>query len=662
MSSVARASFIRSAGVVRKEDAATASRTYAVPVLERLRAEIRLFDVLIALGFVVAALTEATLRYHREPAMLAANLTGALTFGCLALRRSRPLLTVSVITVVFSVGSVAQAVLSPHQSGDEVVPVFGLLLVSYSLGAYASHRQLLWGAWQPALLVLIVDLTEPSANSIVSAALFITIFVSAAPILAGRLVRRRSELVRQLREQAVQIDAQRRVQVEAAVADERLRMAQRFHRTLVIDMQSLAAKAATLETSGGAPEIGDIEREARELLSEIRQEVVALTGPIPNNDEPVHVPAPRGFADDVAQPWTVLAGGALVAGLLVETQKLPLHVPFPVAWLACIVLALPLALAWRRPLLAIGTLWVLAALFDGYVAELDGSFTAIGFSFVPPFLVAALAPRRQAIVGLAVCGLGELACFGPGGLATNAAIVVGCWIAGAVFNDRAQLVEQLRANNALLEEQRAAAARRGVAEERLRVAQELHDAVGHGLTVIVLQAGAARRIAASDPARTETVLHTITTVAREGLAELERGTASASDDAADDRSVESLLTAVRAAGLRVEANVEDVGGRLTPHAQLVVYRVVQESLTNILKHAPNASAELSIQARAEYVEVVVTNGAPSTVATAPTGLQHGLRGMRARVEACGGRFSWNRRADGGFELRAELPAALVAST
>lgn len=633
-------------------------------MLRRFVADLgRPVDGWLALGFVVAAGIEAALRFHHQPGQLAENLTGALIFGCLALRRTRPLLTVSIIAGVFSAGSLIQAVFEPEQSGDAVVPIFALLVVSYSLGAYATRRQLLAGAWQPVVLVLIVDLTEASGNSLVSAAVFITLFISAAPILAGRLVRGRGILVSRLREQATCIQAQHRMQVEAAVAEQRLQMAQRFHRTLVTGMRSLTERVAGAEATSGIAEISEIERVSRELLSQTRTEVVALTVP----KAAAHTPPPTREQSrtvvslrDSAQPWTVLAGGALCAGLLVETRTLPLSAPLPLAWLACLGVALPLALAWMRPLLAIGALWATAALFAEFVAPLQHSFTGIGLSFVSPFVVAALAPRRWALLGLGLCGVGELACFGPEALPSSAAIALCCWIAGAVFYERARLVEQLHANNILLEEQRAAAAHAAVAQERLRIARELHDAVGHSLTVIVLQAGAARRIYACDPARATAVLQTIATVARDGLAELLRGTAPlAPHEGPDLGSVTDVLAAARAAGLRIDAQIDEVAARLAPAARTAVYRLVQEALTNILKHAPGAAATLAIRDCGRHVEVEVANDPQPGQPENPPGNRQGLPSMRARVEACGGRLSWTRSDDGGFAVRAELPVELA---
>lgn len=631
----------------------TLSATYAVPVLRRLRAGVRPADGWIALSFMLADAVEVAIRYHGDRALLVSNLLGSVTFGCLALRRTRPLLTVSVLTAVFSAGSVIQAAVVAHRSENQFVPIFALLVVSYSVGAYATRRQLLWAAWQPVLLVLVVDLTEADDNSLVAATVFVAVFVCAAPVAAGRLVRGRNAIVRRLREQARQIEAQRRSQIDAAVAAERLRMTDRFHRTLVSGMQSLADRLRSTDAAPSESEIGRIEEAARELLSQTRREVVSLTGPRNGLRDALEPPAPPARSADAAQPWTVLAGAALCAGLLVETRTLPLHVPLIVAWAACIAVSVPLALAWLRPLPMITTLQVLTALFVAFVAPLDKSFTAIGLSFVPPFLVAAIEPRRRALLGLVVCGAGVVATSGSHAAAGNVAVVVCCWLGGAILYERIRLVDQLRANNDVLDGQRAAEAMRAVDEERLRVARELHDAVGHSLTVIVLQAGAARRIHSSDPARAHAALSTVTAVAADGLAELQRG--SLPGGAPDLRSVDDLLDTARAAGLCLDARVEDVAAELDPDARFVVYRVVQEALTNILKHAPGAPAELLIAGTGSRVDIVIANGAPIAAVASPSG-GHGLRGMQARVEACGGRVYWAPLAGGGFEVRAHVPA------
>jgi signal transduction histidine kinase len=626
-----------------------------VPVLGRVRTRLPSTDGWIAVGFVVAATVETAIRYRHQPALLAADLPGAAAFGCLVFRRTKPLLTMSVLTIVFVVASLLQATVWSQRSDNAVVPIFALLVVSFSLGAHASRRQLWWGAWQPVLIVLTVDVADPNGQSLAGAALFVVVFISAAPIVAGRLVQGRSRLVRRLRAQAAEIDAQKQLQIDTAVAEERLRMARRFDDTLAAGLDVIASQVTVLTTADATHDIGTIERTARELLARTREEVVALASPTPPAQPAERVAAAEPDFGDSAQRWTVLLGGAMCAGLLVETRSLPLHAPLPVACLACVVAATPLALAWLRPLLAISALWLLVGLFDVFIAPLHGSFTAVGLAFVPPFAVAALEPHRRALLGLAACLAGEFLCVGNPS-PTNAAVAGCCWLGGSVLHDRMRLAEQLRVNNAVLDGQRDAAAEHAVAEERLRMARDLHDALGHSLTVIALQAGAARRIAATDPARARAALQTVAAVAHDGLDELHSGARHTTAQEAMP-TLAALIDRARTTGLRIEAHVDDVEARLTADTRIALYRVIQEALTNALKHAPGSSVTLSVRDGGSHVDVVLSNCAPTTPVAASVGTRHGLRSMRARVEAAAGQISWGRRADGGFEVCATLPAA-----
>ena len=210
-----------------------------------------------------------------------------------------------------------------------------------------------------------------------------------------------------------------------------------------------------------------------------------------------------------------------------------------------------------------------------------------------------------------------------------------------------RLGEQTRANNELLARQEAAVAAAAVLDERLRLAREIHDALGHSLTVVALQAGAARRLAATDPGRAAEVMCTVAAAARHGVATL------VWEDA--DADVATLVERVRATGVPVDADL--TGERLLHPAQrLVAFRVVQEGLTNVLRHAPGAHATVAVRAGEEGVEIVVANSAPAGDGTGP-GTGRGLVGLRERVSMSAGRLSWRPREDGGFEVRAVLPAA-----
>jgi signal transduction histidine kinase len=189
-----------------------------------------------------------------------------------------------------------------------------------------------------------------------------------------------------------------------------------------------------------------------------------------------------------------------------------------------------------------------------------------------------------------------------------------------------------------------------VVEERLRLAREIHDVVGHSLTVVALQAGAARRMADTDPVRAGEVMRTVAEVVHEAMAAL------LAEDGPGDlaRPVDRVV----ATGLAVDA---DLAGEpsLTADQRAVAVRVVQEALTNVLRHAPGAQARVSVRSRPDGVEVVVTNTAPAGPG-AGSGSRRGLEGLRERVSSVAGAMSWGGRGDGGFEVRALLPASELA--
>ncbi|WP_310962612.1 histidine kinase [Nocardioides terrisoli] len=617
-------------------------------------------DRLIAAGFVGGALVEAAVRSHGRPEELALGCLGSGVFVVLAFRRARPLATMTIFTMLGLAWSAVQARLTPHASADSGVVVLAVLVAAYAVGAYGDRRQLLLGAPQPLLLILGVDLLQPTSESLPSVVPFAALFAAAIPVTAGRLARGRAELVEGLEAQARELEARREAQPAAVLARERLRLAEQFHATLVSGMRDLAAR---VETTADGPltdgrQVGGIEHAARQLLARTREAVVALAGePVPSAVEADTAPPFRRPRPDL-QPWTALAAAALGAGLTIELPQLPMQVPGPLAVLTCAIVAVPLALAWLAPLAMTATLWVLVAAFDALIAPLDTSFTAIGLAFVPPFAVAALATRRRAAAGLLICGLGELTCFGPAGLADAAVILVLAWVAGSVIQERSRLADQLDRNAQLLAEQRETAERHAVAEERGRLARELHDALGHSLTVVALQAEAARRLWDTDRARAAGLVEVIRATTRDGLADLDAGFAPwpAPDRVGTTAALRELVCRARSAGLHVEADVDLDDDLLGPEAHVVVHRVLQEALTNVLKHAPGALVRVQVGRSGRQVAVAVANtrGGPSR---GPDGSGHGLSGMQTRVVACGGQLNWARRPDGGFLVRAALPIA-----
>jgi signal transduction histidine kinase len=216
----------------------------------------------------------------------------------------------------------------------------------------------------------------------------------------------------------------------------------------------------------------------------------------------------------------------------------------------------------------------------------------------------------------------------------------------------------------LAERERDVAAREAVVEERARIARELHDAIAHNVSMMVVQAGAERRLLNGSGDSTREVLETIEQVGRGALTEMRRlvgmlrsenGDPLAPQPGLDD--LPTLAMQVREAGLPVELRVEGERRGLPVGIELSAYRIVQEALTNALKHAGNASATVHVRYRDDSLELEIADdgagGADAAATLAPGG--HGLVGMRERVALYGGRFDAGRRPNGGFLVRALLP-------
>jgi signal transduction histidine kinase len=239
------------------------------------------------------------------------------------------------------------------------------------------------------------------------------------------------------------------------------------------------------------------------------------------------------------------------------------------------------------------------------------------------------------------------------------------WGAGRLVRGRQLTAEALADHAALLESDREARARAAVAEERGRIARELHDVVAHSVSVMVVQAGAERRALGDEHDETREVLTTIEQTGRQALAEMRRllGMLRQSDDElalAPQPSMEfvdTLIDQVREAGMPVSLEVEGDPRPLPASVDLSAYRIVQEALTNALKHAGPASALVKVRyARDELVIEVVDDGAGAPVPNGDGG-GHGLVGMRERVTLFGGALDTGVRTEGGYAVRARLPIA-----
>jgi signal transduction histidine kinase len=236
------------------------------------------------------------------------------------------------------------------------------------------------------------------------------------------------------------------------------------------------------------------------------------------------------------------------------------------------------------------------------------------------------------------------------------------WAAGNALRRHGARERALEARAAELEHEREEKVRVAAAEERARIARELHDVVAHSVSVMVVQVGGARGILDSEPETARETLRSAEQTGRQALAEMRRmlGILRAPDDGRELTPqpslghVDVLIDNARAAGLSVELHTEGRPHALAPGLELAAYRIVQEALTNAVKHAGPAHAEVMLRYAGDQLEIeVCDDGRGPTPEGEDPG--HGLVGMRERVALYGGALSAGRRNGGGFAVRARLP-------
>jgi signal transduction histidine kinase len=328
----------------------------------------------------------------------------------------------------------------------------------------------------------------------------------------------------------------------------------------------------------------------------------------------------------------------------------------PAAYLLVVVSALALIWRCRRPVLVLAVslgaalLYICLGYFGGAVM-LNPLFAL--------YAVAVVVPTTQA-VGLSVITMLSLmaatAAFGPfatgGGFAlipveVATALFVGLWVASR----RAALRES------------AERARRAVDAERLRIARELHDVVAHTMSTINVQAGVAAHVIDQQPEQAAKALEAIKQASKEGLREL-RGILNVlrQADEQDERSpaprlaqLDDLVENATRAGLPTSVTVHGQERTLAPTVDLTAYRIVQESLTNALRHAGPTSASVTLFYTDDQLEVEVLDGGRGRVDGTPHGAGLGIAGMRERAEAVGGSLIVGPAPEGGFRVQALLP-------
>ena len=359
---------------------------------------------------------------------------------------------------------------------------------------------------------------------------------------------------------------------------------------------------------------------------------------------------------------TVLIGGGLLPENRVEHGG-TLH------WERLVVetLLTTVPLAWRRrwPVPVLG-IEITAVLLEGALHDPAAAGLPL---MVAIYTVATQCAHRTALLAAAVASLSlftemelaNVAATIPGAISRIAtpafACAVGLWVRA-----RRDYVEQLRETAVRLSHERQLLARQAVAEERVRIARELHDVVAHNVSLMVVQAGAVREtVDPAHPARP--VLESMARTGREALAEMRHMLGVLRlEDTADGAGrapqpgvadLGPLIEQARGAGLPVELRVEGTARPLPPGIDLSAYRIVQEALTNTLRHAGPTQARVLLRYRPDALEVRVSDSGRGSAAPSSGG--HGLVGMRERVALFGGELVAGAVPGGGFAVRAVLP-------
>jgi signal transduction histidine kinase len=346
--------------------------------------------------------------------------------------------------------------------------------------------------------------------------------------------------------------------------------------------------------------------------------------------------------------------------------------PQGVVAVATAIATLALALRRRVPLATAGLVAVAVGgpeLFTVLTIQLWGGFLTV---LVAAYSVARHAPARAAAIGAGALAVAIAIVELRVPVSATAANIPFIWVpvcaavaAGRALRTREHRHAETSDRARRLEAERDASVRAAVADERERIARELHDIVAHCVSVMVVQAGAAEDLLDRDPQRARQPLLAIQETGREAVAELRRMLGLLRREAATPAltpqpgtaQLNELVAQMDAAGLPVRLQVAGTPRPLPPGIELAGYRIVQEALTNALKHAGPASATVSLRYDEQALEIeVVDDGRGGTV----NGRGHGLIGMRERTALYRGELDAGPRPEGGFGVRVRLPVEAAA--
>ncbi len=640
-------------------------------------------DWLVAAGLVVVGLVETVGGVFPGPVAVAAGVLLATTLP-IAFRRVAPLPAIAICAAVSLPYVVAYA---GQFAGGSVANAATELLIIYSVGRHRKGRGLLVGAAIALLLSVEPGIGGRQAGL---ADWAFTLIFGVGALGLGVALRIQTQRSISLAVAAERARSEQGATAQAAVLEERENIARELHDVVAHSMGLIVLQAGgarsvlATDPDRARTALMQIEETGRQTLAEMRHLVGILRVDDGADRQPLprleHLPALVDEVDGRHAPsvldWLVALAIMIIA--FVETANGVL--PGPLAVAAGVQVAATLPVAFRRvaPLRATG---ISAAFFlpNVVVYGTGNSVAHAATALLLMYSVGRHTDRRGLLVGAAF-GLLLLAEELAGArlllsLSDWAYLLVvfgGALGLGVALRIQTQRSISLAVAAERARSEQGAATKAAVHEERARIARELHDLVADKVGLIVLQAGGARSVLDTDPDRARRALEQVEEMGRQTLAEMRHLVGILRVDEGADRQplprlerLPALVDETRAAGLAVALEVSGPVVGLPAGLELAIYRLIQEALTNVRKHAPTSRAEVRLCYEPDRVLIRVSDdGGPSGAVGEPllkaSGLGHGLIGMRERVQLYDGGMQAGPMAGGGFRVEAVLPIWVAA--
>jgi signal transduction histidine kinase len=417
---------------------------------------------------------------------------------------------------------------------------------------------------------------------------------------------------------------------------------------------------------------------------------------MPGSERLIEVPQPPLTYRITSRQWLAIDVAAALLTMVVMTFGLRvLHgprfvVPTPDVAVATVAATLPVAVRrlWPVPVLAVVTVAV------AYLTAMGRApLTTDLMLGMASYMVAVRLPRTPAVIALVAAEAAILAGLLTASVTAHAETVMlhsmlaaaAMWFVGAGVRERRRYRAGVAEQAERQQRDETERARHALQEERLRIARELHDVLAHSLSVVTVQAGVGRRVGATQPAEALRALRTVEEASRAALDELRRvlSLLRSDDEPAETghpgepglalapvpglTDLDGLTTLVEKAGTPVRVDLTGDVASVPPAAGLTAYRIVQEALTNVVRHAPGATATVRVSIVPGGVRIRVTDtGPPAGPVTAAEAVGavtpgHGIVGMRERAAIFGGTLAAGPVSGGGFQVAAFLPVQALAT-